>query len=67
MLRDAVATLSEDEQLVIRLRFGLDDGEPKTLDTIAGRLGVSRETTRKIQMRALDQLHRLGESVGSAL
>eukprot|EP00540_Astrosyne_radiata_P023022 CAMPEP_0116830200 /NCGR_PEP_ID=MMETSP0418-20121206/4634_1 /TAXON_ID=1158023 /ORGANISM="Astrosyne radiata, Strain 13vi08-1A" /LENGTH=589 /DNA_ID=CAMNT_0004459283 /DNA_START=183 /DNA_END=1955 /DNA_ORIENTATION=+ len=49
-------TLSEREQAVIRLRYGLDDGHIKTLDDVGGRFGVTRERVRQIEQRALSKL-----------
>jgi RNA polymerase primary sigma factor len=38
------------------MRFGLLDGQPRTLDEIARALGVTRERVRQLQTRALDRL-----------
>jgi RNA polymerase primary sigma factor len=60
MLRDDVRklikTLSPREQVVIRLRFGLDDGAPRTLDFIAKKFLVETDHIRKIEARALLKL-----------
>lgn len=60
MLRDDVkrliTTLSPREQAVIRLRFGVDDGRPRTLDHIAQKFGVTVEKIRKVESRALLKL-----------
>jgi RNA polymerase nonessential primary-like sigma factor len=45
-LRRVLATLEDREQKVIRLRYGLDDGQPHTLDQIGKRFGLSRERVR---------------------
>ncbi|HVE90801.1 MAG TPA: sigma-70 family RNA polymerase sigma factor [Actinomycetota bacterium] len=56
-LHQAVASLPEREQAIIRMRYGMDgDGGPKTLDEIGRRMGVSRETVRKMESRALQRL-----------
>jgi len=56
---EALATLTERERLVIRLRFGLDpDESEQTLETIGRQLGVSRERVRQIQVQALEKLRR---------
>ena len=48
-IRHVLATLDEREQQVIRLRFGLDDGQPRTLDQIGKLFGLSRERVRQIE------------------
>jgi RNA polymerase primary sigma factor len=49
--------LSPREQEVLTLRFGLDDGEPKTLGEAGRQVGVSRERVRQIEKRALQKLN----------
>mmetsp|Transcript_54440 Transcript_54440/g.108059 ORF Transcript_54440/g.108059 Transcript_54440/m.108059 type:complete len:440 (-) Transcript_54440:125-1444(-) len=67
-----VDTLSPREQDVIRMRFGLDAGKPKTLEEIGGIFSVTRERVRQIEARALHKLrqpyrnHKLREYTGSA-
>jgi RNA polymerase sigma factor (sigma-70 family) len=60
MLRDDVeivlATLSQREQAVIRLRFGLDDGRQRTLDEVGREFGLSRERIRQIEKVTLLKL-----------
>lgn len=53
-------TLDEREQQVIRLRFGLDDGQPRTLDQIGKLFGLSRERVRQIEREVMTKL-RSGE------
>jgi len=48
--------LSEREQAILNLRFGLDDGEPRTLAEAGEIIGVSRERIRQIEKRALQKL-----------
>lgn len=57
-LRDAMGELSEREQEVLRLRFGLDDDQPRTLREIGRIMGLSRERVRQIESRALARLRR---------
>ncbi|MFI5230001.1 MAG: RNA polymerase sigma factor RpoD/SigA [Gemmatimonadales bacterium] len=57
-LAAALAQLGPRELRVIRLHFGLDDGEPMTLDAIGSLFGVTRERVRQIKDRALSKLRR---------
>jgi RNA polymerase primary sigma factor len=54
-------TLSENEKSILTLRFGLDDTEPQTLDTIGKSFGVTRERIRQIEAKALDKLKKVCE------
>jgi RNA polymerase primary sigma factor len=60
-LAQALAALSERERQVIILRYGLADSEPKTLEEIGRRLGLTRERVRQIETEALKRLARLRE------
>jgi RNA polymerase primary sigma factor len=60
-LAQALAALSERERQVIILRYGLDDAEPKTLEDIGRRLGLTRERVRQIETEALKRLAKLRE------
>jgi RNA polymerase primary sigma factor len=60
-LRQALAALGERERRVLVLRYGLDDDEPKTLEEIGRRLGLTRERIRQIQVEALRRLASLRE------
>jgi RNA polymerase sigma factor (sigma-70 family) len=51
-----LATLSQREQAVIRLRFGLDDGRQRTLDEVGREFGLSRERIRQIEKITLHKL-----------
>jgi len=51
--------LLENERDIIILRFGLDDGEPKTLESIGQQYGVTRERIRQIEASALRKLRRI--------
>jgi RNA polymerase primary sigma factor len=48
--------LSDREQTVIRLRFGLDDGQPRTLEEVGQAFGVTRERIRQIESKTLSKL-----------
>ncbi|MPZ64961.1 MAG: sigma-70 family RNA polymerase sigma factor [Pseudonocardiaceae bacterium] len=55
-LRRVLDTLEGREQNVIRMRYGLDDGQPRTLDQIGRRFGLSRERVRQIEREVMAKL-----------
>jgi RNA polymerase primary sigma factor len=57
-LRHVLSELDEREQEVVRLRYGLDDGEPLTLQEIGDRMKLSRERIRQIEARAKEKIRR---------
>lgn len=50
--------LTENEREILALRFGLDDREPQTLDTIGKKFGVTRERIRQIEAKSLAKLRK---------
>ena len=60
-LQQALAALGERERQVLVLRYGLDDDDPKTLEEIGRRLGLTRERIRQIEVAALTRLASLRE------
>src|SRR5207247_3613187 len=57
-LQAALRDLDGKEREVVRLRFGLEDDEPRTLQEIGDRLHLSRERVRQIESRAKEKLRR---------
>ena len=53
---EALGELSEREQEIVRLRFGLDDGQAKTLEDVGREFGVTRERIRQIEAKTLAKL-----------
>jgi RNA polymerase nonessential primary-like sigma factor len=58
LVRDWLAKLPDKQRLVVMRRFGLDNDDPATLETLAEEMGVTRERVRQIQQEALVKLKR---------
>ncbi len=57
-----IGSLTEHEREILRLRFGLDDEEPQTLEAIGKRFGVTRERIRQIEARSIVKLRKASKS-----
>ena len=55
-LDNALNSLTEREKQVVRLRFGLEDGRPRTLEEVGKEFNVTRERIRQIEAKALRKL-----------
>jgi RNA polymerase primary sigma factor len=68
-LKEALRALTDRERQVVVLRYGLTDAEPKTLEEIGRRLGLTRERVRQIELDSLKRLASLREmeAVGQLL
>jgi RNA polymerase primary sigma factor len=55
-LEEVLGTLGERERAVVRLRYGLTDGEPHTLEEVGRQFGVTRERVRQIEAKTLAKL-----------
>ena len=65
-LHAVLDTLSEREAGVVSMRFGLTDGQPKTLDEIGKVYGVTRERIRQIESKTMSKLRHPSRSAGAA-
>ena len=61
ILRDALLSLPEREREVVTMRYGIDGNEPRTLEEIGQRLGLTRERVRQIELDSLRRLSLLRE------
>ncbi|MGI8923189.1 MAG: sigma-70 family RNA polymerase sigma factor [Fimbriimonadales bacterium] len=57
--------LTSRERDVVRLRFGLDDGRPRTLEEVGMALNVTRERVRQIELRAMKKLRHIGQELSA--
>ena len=57
-VREVLGDLPKREQEVVRMRFGLDDGQPRTLKEVGEAFGVTRERIRQIEAKTLTKLRR---------
>jgi RNA polymerase primary sigma factor len=55
-VEEVLASLSDRERRVLRLRFGLDDGRPRTLEEVGREFNVTRERIRQIEAKSLRKL-----------
>ena len=55
-LNNVLATLTPREELVLKLRFGLDDGRSRTLEEVGQEFNITRERIRQIEAKALRKL-----------
>ena len=61
-LNEVLDTLTEREQKVLRLRFGMDDGRARTLEEVGKEFQVTRERIRQIEAKALRRLRHPSKS-----
>jgi RNA polymerase primary sigma factor len=67
VLAESLRALPDRHRAVVMLRYGLDDAEPKTLEEIGRRLGLTRERVRQIEVEALKRLASFHEMEAIAL
>lgn len=64
MLDSLMDTLTERQKQVLRLRFGMEDGNCYSLEKVGNMLNISRERARQIERQALSKLHKNGAPLG---
>lgn len=63
-MEQLLAMLTDRQQQILRLRFGMDGGKCYALEEIGNRLGISKERVRQIEKQAMDRLKALGADMG---
>lgn len=63
-MESLVGKLTQRQQQVLRLRFGMADGTCYSLERTGALLGISKERVRQVEKQAMDRLHRLGADLG---
>ena len=61
-LNEVLSTLTDREEKVLRLRFGLDDGRSRTLEEVGAQFGVTRERIRQIEAKAIRKIRHPSKS-----
>ena len=64
ILEQLLAQLTPRQQNILRLHFGLEDGDCHSLEAISVREGVSKERVRQIEAQAMERLRQLGGELG---
>ena len=59
-----LSTLNERQQQILRLHFGMEDGNCYSLEEIGKKLSISKERVRQIERQAMDKLQKMGTSLG---
>jgi RNA polymerase primary sigma factor len=57
--KQVLASLMEREQLILKMRYGIDDDTPRTLEEVGKYFSLSRERIRQIELKAIQKLKRM--------
>ena len=64
ILEELLSMLTERQQQILRLHFGMEDGICYSLEEISKKLGVSKERVRQVEKKAMEKLQKMGVSMG---
>ena len=64
ILQELLDHLTPRQQQILRLHYGMEDGQCRSLEQIGSILGISKERARQVEHQALDKLRKLGADLG---
>ena len=64
LLAELMQKLTDRQQTILRLHYGMDDGICRSLEEISKKLGISKERVRQIERQAMDKLQKIGAELG---
>ena len=64
LLAELMQKLTDRQQTILRLHYGMDDGICRSLEEISKKLGISKERVRQLERQAMDKLQKIGAELG---